>query len=583
MTEARAASALNHPNICTIHEVAEDEGRMWIVMEYVEGQLLNGSVPSGGLPPHTVVDYGVQIADALAHAHERGVIHRDLKGANIAVTPEGRLKVLDFGLARRSVTDAGEDLTRSHQSLSAEPAIAGTLAYMAPEVLTGAQADESRDIWSLGVLLDEMASGALPFQGRSGLALAAAILHEPVPPLPAAVPAALGSIVRQCLEKEPARRYRQAADVERALEAGRESRRPARRTSSWIVAAAILIVGAGLAGAFWPRVSREAASVSRAEATPVPAFQPRRAVAVLGFKNLSGQARSAWLSTALSEMLTTELAAGEQLRAIPGEKVARMKRDLTLGQGDSFAADTLARIRSHLGTDLVVLGSYLTVGGRIRFDVRLQDAAAGETIASIAETGTDAELFEIVSRIGARLRERIGVAGLSSADAARVRASRPATNESARLYADGLEQLRVFEAQAARTLLEQAVAADPGLSLAHSALAEAWSSLGYDAKARESARRAFELSSHLNREDRLRIEGRYRETTNERDKAVEAYQALVDAFPDNVEYRPSARVRADDGGARQGCAGDARHGATAGQGRRPPHRPSRSRPNRSPT
>jgi tetratricopeptide (TPR) repeat protein len=262
----------------------------------------------------------------------------------------------------------------------------------------------------------------------------------------------------------------------------------------------------------------------------------RRAVAVLGFKNLSGQPDVAWLSTALSEMLTTELAAGEHLRTIPGENVARMKSDLELADADSFAADTLARINASLGSDLVVMGSYARIGEKVRFDVRMQEAGVGDVIAAVVETGGESELFEIVSRIGARLRERLGVKELSAADVAGVQASLPASPAAARLYAEGLVKLRLYDAQAARALLEQAVSADPMHPLAHSALALAWSALGYDERARQSARRAYDLSADLAREDRMLVAGRYRDAMNEYDEAIKTYQALYSFFPDNLEY-----------------------------------------------
>jgi tetratricopeptide (TPR) repeat protein len=282
-------------------------------------------------------------------------------------------------------------------------------------------------------------------------------------------------------------------------------------------------------------------AVPREATTSSPPQQPaavnaRRAVAVLGFKNLSGQPDAAWLSTALAEMLTTELAAGEHLRTIPGENIARMKSDLELADADSFASDTLARISTHIGSDLVVSGSYVRIGEKLRFDVRMQDAGGGDTILSVAETGGEGELFEIVSKIGARLRERLGVTELSAAEVAGVQASLPANENAARLYAEGLAKLRLYDAQAARPLLEQAVSADPKLPLAHSALAVAWSALGYDERARQSAKRAYDLSSNLAREDRMWVEGRYHDAMSEHEEAIKTYQALYSFFPDSLEY-----------------------------------------------
>lgn len=266
----------------------------------------------------------------------------------------------------------------------------------------------------------------------------------------------------------------------------------------------------------------------------------RRSIAVVGFRNLSGRQNEAWFSTAIAEMLSTELVAGEKLRLIPGEDIARTKLDLPLADSDSFSRDTLARLHSNLDTDLIVLGSYTALGDkpdtRIRLDLRLQDTSTGETVADVAVVGSEADLFDMVSQAGARLREKLGVETVSTVEAVSVRASLPANRDAARLYSEGLARLRVFDALGARDLLQQAIVADPKFALAFSALAEAWARLGYSKKAQQEARQAFDLSQNLAREEKLLVEGRYRELGHEYDKAIEVYRALVTLFPDNVDY-----------------------------------------------
>ena len=266
----------------------------------------------------------------------------------------------------------------------------------------------------------------------------------------------------------------------------------------------------------------------------------RRSIAVLGFRNLSGRPEEGWLSTALAEMLSTELVAGEKLRLVSGEEITRTKLDLHLAEVDSLSRSTLARMHKDLDSDLIVLGSYTALVGqpdtRIRLDARLQDTAAGETIADVAVVGSEANLFDLVSQAGAELREKLGVEAVSPVDAVSVRASLPSNRDAARLYSEGLARLRVFDALAARGLLEGAIAADPKYSLAHSALAEAWSRLGYDKKAQAEARQAFELAANLSREERFVVEGRYRDIDHEYDKAIEIYRSLFVLFPDNLDY-----------------------------------------------
>jgi serine/threonine protein kinase/Tol biopolymer transport system component len=293
--EARAASGLSHPYICTVYETGDIDGQAYIAMEYVEGRPLSESIPVGGMPIEAVVRYGIQIADALAHAHGRGVVHRDLKTANVVVSTEGRAKVLDFGLARRTAPDIGVTATRSGDAVGTV-GLAGTLAYMAPEILLGQIADERGDIWALGVLLWEMATGELPFKGRNEFDLTAAILRAPLPPLPSSVPPMIRAIIQRCLAKEPPQRYQHAMEVRAALEAVQSDvsapvapaaapispRHPARRTTG-VWAAAILLVIVLIATVVlwrqrdtrspWQRVASEG-RLTLALASEEPVFDP---------------------------------------------------------------------------------------------------------------------------------------------------------------------------------------------------------------------------------------------------------------------------------------------------------------------
>jgi len=217
LAEARAASALNHPNICTIYEVGEYEGQPYIAMEYLPGRSLNASIPDDGLPTETVLEYGAEIASALEHAHNHGVLHRDLKSANVRKGADGHVKVLDFGLAASLKDKPLEGATDSNATDSG--GAPGTLAYLAPEVLTGTPADVRADIWALGVLLYEMASRAHPFPGRTTYELCSAILKEAPRPLPMHVPPGLRAIILRCLAKQPEQRYQRASEVKAALEA----------------------------------------------------------------------------------------------------------------------------------------------------------------------------------------------------------------------------------------------------------------------------------------------------------------------------------------------------------------------------
>jgi tetratricopeptide (TPR) repeat protein len=537
--EARAASAIDHPNICTIHEIGEYEGQPFIVMQFLEGRTLKDRISGHPLPPDEFQDQALAITDALEAAHAKGIVHRDIKPANILVTSRGEVKVLDFGLAKairapQAGAAPGIALATSDSLTEAGMAI-GTASYMSPEQARGEEVDARSDIFSLGAVLYEMATGCQAFPGKTSAMIFNRLLsHAPARPslLNPELPTAVEQVILKALEKDRARRYQTAALLRADLRAGKEARMPGTLAGrvvrqGMLPRAATLAVGVALlTAAAWYLATRSANSASRPS------------IAVLNFKNLSGQPDKTWLAAALPEMLTTELAAGEKLRTVSGEDVARTKIDLALPDADSYAPRTLARIRKNLNADYVVLGSYLAIGpsGRIRLDIRLQRAADGEIVAAVPESGDESEISALVARAGSELRGKLGAGEVTAADAAVIRAALPSDPEAAKLYAEGLTKLRLFDARSAQDLLQKAVAADPRYALAHSALSGAWSELGYDAKAEAEARKAFDLSAGLGRESHLAIEGRYHETRHAWDKAAAVYRTLHGFFPDNIDY-----------------------------------------------
>ena len=585
--ERQTLAALDHANIVKLLDGgSSEEGLPYLVMEYVEALPIDQYCDLHRLSIDDRLRLFCEVCSAVQYAHEKLVIHRDLKPANILIAKDGTPRLLDFGIAKLLNPECFQTapVTRTDWRPM-------TPEYASPEQIRGQAVTTETDVYSLGVLLFELLTGHRPYRctGQSLLEMErlvcetdpekasvvinrteekvarggeerTAITPESVATQRGLQPTELqrqlrgdlDTIVMKALRKEPVRRYGSveefSQDIERYLSgmpvtarkstiAYRSGRFLRRHKESLSAALVVLGVVTGLAVWQAHRVTRQNAAIAQTANAPA---QARRSVAILGFKNLSDRPETAWVSTALSEMLATELAAGEKLRTVPGETVARMKINLDLHDKESLAPATLGQVHKNLGSDFVVVGSYLDLGrdpeGQIRLDVRLQDTAKGETIATVSETSTEAQLLDLVSRVGRKLREDLGVAEVSQIESVGIRASIPSNPEAMRFYSEGLAKLRIFDGLAARDLLTRSVNSDPAYPLAHAELAKAWTALGYNATARQEAEKALELSSNLSREDHSLVEAGYYEVNKDWEKAIEVYQALSNSSPDSIEY-----------------------------------------------
>jgi serine/threonine protein kinase len=279
--EARAASALNHPNIVAIYDIGEQDGAPYIVSEFVRGESLRHMLSRGPLPFHQFIRIATQIADALAAAHQAGIVHRDLKPENIMVTAEGRAKILDFGLARRMrQAVASSDSTVTQMNVTQAGVILGTAGYMSPEQILGSEVDHRSDIFSTGVVLYEMASGERAFQGRSSIEMMSSVIKDDPPRLEGKIVPALDRIIRRCLEKDPSKRFQSASELSAALERANAAPAPSLKLwARWIgwAAAAVAVIAAG---AYWQTERKPASSPStvptaaHAPQTSAPAGNP---------------------------------------------------------------------------------------------------------------------------------------------------------------------------------------------------------------------------------------------------------------------------------------------------------------------
>jgi TolB-like protein/tetratricopeptide (TPR) repeat protein len=474
LQEARAISALNHPNICTIYEVGEAEGRPYLAMEFVEGHTLNLEMTSVGMAVDVLVRYGMQLADALAHAHERGIVHRDLKAANVMVTPSGWLKVLDFGLSRRVEQKASEETTRFDQSWDQQHSITGTLPYLAPELLKGQEADARSDIWALGVLLYEMAAGRRPFRGGTAYELSAAILREAPPPIPRALPPVLQSVIDKCLDKDRRLRYRSAGEVRAALEAAGTASRSERipvaalavnetalrsaraQRQLWYGAGVFALVVAVMTGLLW--------KASKPYGAPRPLAGAIQSVAVLPLENLSGDPAQDYFSDGMTDALITELSHIRKLRVISRTSMMQYKR----------TQKTIADIARDLNVDAVVEGAVVRSNGRVRISAKLIQTSVEQSLWADSYERDFTDVLALQSDVATAIARGIQVE-LSAPERSQLASSRTVVPEAYEAFLKGRFEAEKRSPEGIRKSIghfQDAVARDPTYAAAYAGLAD---------------------------------------------------------------------------------------------------------------
>jgi serine/threonine protein kinase/Flp pilus assembly protein TadD len=461
--EARAAGALDHPNVVTVHDLGNAAGTPFVVTELLEGETLRERLRSGALAPRKAVELAVQVARGLAAAHERGIVHRDLKPENLFLTRDGRVKILDFGLATRRLPGAPGSAAQTLSRETSQGAIVGTLGYLSPEQARGQEADARSDIFALGAVLYEMLAGLPAFSRPSAAEALSAILREDPPALPPGTPGWLERIARRCLEKAPAERFAAARDLAFALEA------------------------------------------SGAEPTdPTPAGAPAtRSVAVLPFKDLARSRDDAHLGIGLADATITELALVGALMVRPTAAILRYQERATDPQ----------QAARELGVDAVVDGSFQRAGERLRVTVQLV-SAEGRSLWATKVDASLADVFRMQDEVSRRIAQALHVE-LSSGDERRLaQAARNApTGPAYEPYLRGRMSLfrgRLAGVNAAIDAFEQARDADPGFAPAWAALGDAYARMAFEhapegawyERAQAACARALELDPAL-------AEGRY--------------------------------------------------------------------------
>lgn len=546
--EARAASALSHPNVCTVFEVGEDNGRAYIAMEYVDGRTLDALIAGRNLPAERLARYGAQIADAIAHAHLHGVIHRDLKSANVVITSDGRAKVLDFGLASTNVA-AADSKTRDVTSADVG-GISGTLSYMAPEVLRGQPADARSDIWALGVILFEASTGHLPFTGETSFEVSTAVMKDSLE-LPKEISPGLRAIIQRCLEKAPGERYQSAAEVRAALETlqlgstqsgdtvAAEVAAAAKAASAprWLPFAAIFSVVAVIALAAWVIFGigvgaslDDVEPVAQAVAGPAIGASGRPTIAVLPFRDRTGSADLGWLADGVPSMLLTSLAQTEGLDVVSNSRVQEIVAQL----GELEVADldpaALAEFARRSGAGAVVVGDIYYTGTEYRFDVQVEDVEGGRVLDAHSVNG--AFVFELVDGLAAAI-----VAGLQLDSAALPASIAQVTTDSLdawRHYDRGARARANLRYGDAVVAFQEAIGADPDFVMAYYELAQLEFFLPDPGRAAEYTEYVMANIDRVPERDRLLVEGMYAYDHDEdMVRAEQLLEELVRRHPDH--------------------------------------------------
>jgi len=472
--EARAASALNHPNICVVHDVGDLNGRPFIAMEYLEGQSLRACLTSGRLPRRTALDYAVQTARGLAAAHRKGVVHRDLKPENLWIAPQGTVKILDFGLAK--VEEPFSTANAADDSLTTEPGrIMGTVGYMSPEQVRGQSVDHRTDLFALGAILHEMIGGQRAFRGPSTVDTLSAILNQS--PGKLADPA-LDKVVRRCLEKNPGHRFQSASELVTVLErlqstlpvhAGDEAapgqtKDDGKRTRRWL-----LRTGAAAAAGI-SLVSASGWLVRRWPSLPWRLTAPRiTRVAVLPFTNFSSDAEQEYFADGMTDILIADLTQIAALRVVSRTSVMQFKG----------VKKPLPEIARQLGVDAVVTATVTKSGQRVRITAELVDGATDKSLWAKSYERDVTDILAMQAEVARAIAGEVQVR-LTPEEAGRLASRRKIVPAALDAYLLGRYHWDRFTQESLLKSIDyyqEAIRLDPDYAAAYSGIAEAWSGL----------------------------------------------------------------------------------------------------------
>jgi serine/threonine protein kinase/tetratricopeptide (TPR) repeat protein len=528
------ARQVTHKNVVRIFDLGEAEGYKFITMEYIEGRDVKSILAERAkLAPEEAMGIVEQVCRALDAAHTEGVVHRDLKPQNIMLDKEGKVLVMDFGIARSMETPG----------LTQTGALVGTPEYMSPEQAKGEDVDARSDLFTLGIIFYQLLTGKTPFQANTIVAtLLKRTQERAIPPVKEdpSVPPYLSDVVVKCLEIEPQHRYQSAQEIlhDLATRHGprtRTLRFPRFRTveefpTKWVAPALAVVLLLTLGILFRAKIFGPAGKPK--------STGPAISLAIVPFRNASGDPSLDWLGPSLAEMLSTDVGQSSYLRTVSADRLQQTFHDLRIEPNSKLDPDTVRHVAEFSNAQTVVWGHYGKFGNQIRIEATLQDFRRDRTAPLKLEAANEAALPETVDRLARAIRENLSLSA-SVVKELQVQAFKPSSKSIAALrdYNEGLELARQRNDLEARKRLEAATEEDPEFALAYAKLSEVYSLLGYENEAEVASRKAVELSENLPAAEKYRIAASHLRILRDYPKAIEAYENLAKAAPNDTDIQ----------------------------------------------